>query len=44
MNYAEITAYDGTYMIIIIDHIAVLRTYMRPIITDQVAWFVGLSH
>jgi len=24
-------------------HIAVLRTYMRPIVTDRIAWSVGLS-
>jgi len=24
-------------------HITVLRTYMRPIVTDRVAWSVGLS-
>ena len=43
MSYTEITAYDGTYMIIIIGRIAVLRTYMRPIVTDRGAWSVGLS-
>jgi len=28
---------------LILGHIAVLRTLMRPIVTDRVAWFVGLS-
>jgi len=27
----------------VLDHIAVLRTYMPRIVTDRVAWSVGLS-
>jgi len=28
---------------LLLGRIAVLRTYMRPIVTDRVAWSVGLS-
>jgi len=31
------------YALVLQRRIAVLRTYMRPIVTDLVAWSVGLS-
>ena len=31
------------FIVVLLGRIAVLRTYMRPIVADQVVWYVGRS-